>query len=434
MEIEPGTYPTCVVEKAGFRGWQAIYLRNGLVNLAAVPDIGGRVMAFDLGPYPFFFVDPNLAGRLFTPEENQGDGSLAAWKNYGGDKTWPAPQGWDTAEQWHGPPDPVLDTGRYTVVELLAQETGATLCMVSPPDARTGLQISRRVGLLPASSRVNLELTFTNISDRVVRWSIWDVIQFRAERTLPSGKLAPEPGCSISAPLNPDSRFRQGYNVMFGQADNPQWGVDLDKRLFIARYLWEIGKVGLDSPGDWIAFSNAAAGYAFAARYPFFPRADYPDQGATVECWTVGKGKVANLDYAHSDIYLMEAEILSPLITFSPGQAYSFTIQWGACRCPGPVIESNSAGCISRALQAEAVDGYIMLSGAFGVFDLGRLELVWKDGRGEALRTEILGPADPLKMVILDGLFKPPAGAEAVVLQTLAGYDGSRRILAGQVL
>ena len=55
-------------------------------------------------------VERPLAGKLFSPEENQGDGSLGAWKNYGGAKTWPAPQGWDNDQQWHGPPDPVLDT------------------------------------------------------------------------------------------------------------------------------------------------------------------------------------------------------------------------------------------------------------------------------------------------------------------------------------
>ena len=38
----------CVVERGLFRGWDAVYLRNGLVTLAAVPDIGGRIMAYDL--------------------------------------------------------------------------------------------------------------------------------------------------------------------------------------------------------------------------------------------------------------------------------------------------------------------------------------------------------------------------------------------------
>ena len=49
----------CTVQKCDFRGWTAYRLENGLINLVAVPDIGGRIMAYDLGPYPFLFVDPD---------------------------------------------------------------------------------------------------------------------------------------------------------------------------------------------------------------------------------------------------------------------------------------------------------------------------------------------------------------------------------------
>ena len=68
-------------------------------------------MAHDLGDHPFSS-STGSAGAPFGGGKS-GDGSLAAWKNYGGDKTRPAPQGWDNDEQWHGPPDPILDTSRY---------------------------------------------------------------------------------------------------------------------------------------------------------------------------------------------------------------------------------------------------------------------------------------------------------------------------------
>jgi hypothetical protein len=316
------------IEKADFCGWQAVYLRNGLVTLVAIPDIGGRLMAYDLGPYPYLFVDRSLAGRLFTSEENAGDGSLAAWKNYGGDKTWPSPQGWDRDDQWSGPPDPVLDSGRYRVEKLETGEAGASITMVSPPDERTGLQITRKATLQAGSTRVILDLTFTNISNRSVRWGIWDVAQLRAERMLPDGNLAPETNCAVTVPLNPHSRFERGFNVMFGQESNAQWSTDLEQGLFMGRYQWEIGKVGIDSKAGWVAFSNMTSGYAFAERFVVFPGQDYPDGGATVECWTVGKGRVANLDYEHSDIYLMETEILSPFYSFAPGENRSFRIEW----------------------------------------------------------------------------------------------------------
>ena len=81
-------------------------------------------MAYDLGDYSYLFVDPELAGKLFTAAENQGHGELADWKNYGGAKTWPAPQGWDGHDQWPGPPDAILDTGRYHWRNWPAPEPG----------------------------------------------------------------------------------------------------------------------------------------------------------------------------------------------------------------------------------------------------------------------------------------------------------------------
>ena len=43
----------CRAERTTFHGWQAVTLGNGLVEAVAVPDIGGRMMAYDLGPYPY---------------------------------------------------------------------------------------------------------------------------------------------------------------------------------------------------------------------------------------------------------------------------------------------------------------------------------------------------------------------------------------------
>lgn len=427
----PDTLAACSLEQADFRGWQAVYLRNGLVSLAAVPDIGGRIMAYDLQDYPYLYVDRQLAGKLFSPEENLGDGTLAAWKNYGGDKTWPAPQGWENDDQWHGPPDPLLDSGRYTLKTKTAQPEFACLEMVSPPDPRSGVQISRKLTLRQGSTRLSLDLKFTNISERQVRWSIWDVVQLQAERELPDGTLAHEPQCVISAPLNPHSRFPKGYQVLFGAEDNSQWTTDPQSGLFVAPYRWEIGKVAIDSPGDWIAFSNNASGHAFIARYTFFPGQEYPDFGATVECWTVGKGQVANLNYENSAIYLMEAEILSPFYDFQPGEARTFSIEWGACRCPGPILEVIEAGCSAEPLSAApAGDQRLHFKGVFGTFEPGELSLVWIDAAGQPIETLSLGNVSPFTPIRLDDAYQRPSQAMACELRVTARVDQRPRRLA----
>lgn len=417
------------VEKTDFRGWNAVCLRNELVTLVAVPDIGGRIMAYDLGEYPYFFIDPQLAGSLFTSTENLGDGSLAAWKNYGGDKTWPGPQGWQNESQWHGPPDPVLDTGRYSLLTMGSDGHRGQVVMVSPPDPRTGVQITRQASLHPGSTRVTLELTFKNISERPIRWSIWDVVQLRAERILPDGSRSYEPDCWLSALINPDSRFERGFNVMFGAQDNPQWAVDDDQGLFIARYQWEIGKVGVDSPGNWIAFSNSAAGYAFTESYQYFPEAEYPDDGVSLECWTVGRGAVANLDYEKSGIYLMETEILSPSYSFQPGESRKFTIEWGVCACPGLVLDVTGAGCVGKRLTLTEAGGFQHLVGEFGVFEPGELILLWEDGADRLICKDSLGRVTPLEAVHLDMQISLPGGAKKIILQVIADVDGITREL-----
>ena len=421
----------CRIEQREFRGWQAAYLKNDLITLVAVPDIGGRIMAYDLGPYPYLYIDRNLAGKLFSAEENQGDGSLAAWKNYGGDKTWPSPQGWDNAEQWPGPPDAILDTGRYKLDTLRGDDTSATIKMISPAGSSTSVQITRQATIHANSSRVMLDLSFRNISDRKVRWSIWDVVQLNAERVLPDGQLAPETGCVVTAPLNPHSRFDQGYIVIFGDPANPQWEAVKDAGLFVGKYQWEIGKVGLDSRSGWAAFTNTTAHQAFVARYTAVPDQEYPDNGAGVEFWTVGRGQVANLDYEHSDIYLMELEILSPFQFIEPQQAASFRIEWGTCRCPGPIVDVTEGGCASQKLQVTRRGHYAQLSGAFGVFDCGELKLEWLDRTGSVLQPTGLGPISPLGAVLLDQIMPVPAEAAQVRLIVL---NGTRKLLASATL
>ncbi|MFN8377376.1 MAG: hypothetical protein U0452_01790 [Anaerolineae bacterium] len=409
----------CAASIGEFRGWKAALLENEYVRLAIVPDIGGRVMAYDLGDYPFLFVDPSLAGKLFSPEENQGDGSLGAWKNYGGDKTWPAPQGWDSDDQWHGPPDPILDTGRYTLDELTSSGDVARARVVSPSDARTGLQIARQFTLRSGTSRVWVDLTFRNVSSRVIRWGIWDVVQLRAERAKSDGSFEPETGCVITTPTCPHSVFPGGFSVLFGAEDNPQWQVRPDG-LFEAPYLWQIGKVALDSPAGWVAFTNQAAGAAFATSFDYQTGAAYPDGGASVEIWTVGAGQVGNLNYEHSGIYLMEAEVLSPFHTIQPGADASFTLEWGSCRCSGTVIDVAPAGVLTQRLRAEGpTDGELRLVASGGVFDAGNLRLRWLDRHGQPVEEGDLGTVSPLSPVTISLLAQTPSGAHAAEISVV---------------
>ncbi len=95
-----------------YKGWNSMCLSNGIAELNIVPQIGGRVIQYKLDDKEFFWVNPDLAGKLPTETGLTADGG---WFNYGGDKLWPAPQGWDNDQKWPGPPDAVLDGQPYAL-------------------------------------------------------------------------------------------------------------------------------------------------------------------------------------------------------------------------------------------------------------------------------------------------------------------------------
>ena len=104
----PTASPPCRVAKENYLGWTVVRLANGILELLVVPEIGGRVIQLRVGGLDLLYVNPRHAGRVYRPEENNFN---AGWKNYGGSKVWPAPQGWSSDAEWPGPPDPVLDGG-----------------------------------------------------------------------------------------------------------------------------------------------------------------------------------------------------------------------------------------------------------------------------------------------------------------------------------
>jgi len=161
--------PPCTVTKENYRGWRAIRLANGILELFVVPEIGGRVIQLRVGDLDLFYVNHRHEGRVYRPEENDLD---SGWKNYGGSKVWPAPQGWASDAEWPGPPDPVLDGGVYSCE--IVQERGETAAvrLESSPDQYTGLTFVRVIRIFRDAARVEVRHTMRNTSTRRVRWAV----------------------------------------------------------------------------------------------------------------------------------------------------------------------------------------------------------------------------------------------------------------------
>ena len=387
-----------------FQGWDALCLDNGLVTAHLVPEIGGRLLQFALGGHPFLFSNRNLDGRRFTPEEHQGDGSLLSWKNYGGDKTWPAPQGWDGAGQWPGPPDKVLDSGPYEASGAEAKGC-ASVTMRSAADARTGLRIERKLSLTAGSSRLQLDLSFENIARRLIRWSIWDIAQLDCEA---SGS-----DCWLYVPVDPEEE--RPWHILFGE-ENSQLQADFRPGLFALNYQGIVGKIGLRSPGGWLAFADQRAEQVLCMQFPYEPDAEYPDGGATVECWTEMPGVPTPVPI-DSPGHILEAEVLGPLRALLPGERTTLRIIWSAARCPGPVLAVVDAGCVHQPLLVWQAGEQLRISGTYGVFHQGRAELAWLDPAGATLATLDLKAVSPLAMLQVERHVTAPDDARSLRLQ-----------------
>ena len=420
-----GVGSPCEIVRTDLHGWSAIVLRNELVSVTAVPLIGGRVMSFKLGAREYLFTNPALAGRTFTAAEHRGDGSLASWKNYGGEKTWPAPQGWGGPNEWPGPPDPILDSGPYQAMPSLCDQT-ASLTMSSPSDPATGLRIHRHLVVQPGVSRVVIEQTLENVKDHPVSWAPWDVLQLDCGRLSPDGGREPDDACWLYIPFDSHARDVRPYRVMFGQ-DHPQWQQVLSPGLLGVQYRGIVGKIGLVNTAGWVAFASQTDGYVLCARFAVDPNAEYPDDGSTVECWT--ESPVAKtppgLTYQSAG-YVMEAEVLGPLRTLQPGQRNSLTVEWCLARCDGPIVGVNRAGCIHVPLRIMADGGRARVNGQFGCFDIGEVEFVWLDADQNELERHTVQPASPISMLTLDSVYRIPDRAVRGRVEIRRVYDNDR--------
>jgi len=382
--------------KIPYQGWDGIRLVNGLATVVVVPDIGGRVMEYKLGAHPFLWVNPAETGRIY-PAPQAAD--QRQWHNFGGYKVWPAPQ-----SKWGGPPDPLkseLDGGVWHSEVKASSAQVAEVLLTSPDDrAVTGLQMERLVRLFTGGSHVQMVETFCNVTDKPIEWSIWDVTQ------VPGSLDATEAfsrEARVYLPLNPQSKSRDGYWPLMDKPTD-QWEVLPQEGLLRVTYQRQVGKIGADSVGGWIAYADEKHGVVLVKRFEAGKLENYPDDGASVEVFT-----------SDTDPY-MEVEVLSPVKRIEPRGRFSATVDWYAATMPGPVLATSEVGAVSRPLAVETKDGQTTVTGTFGVFAEGKARLVALNPAAKALGTLLETDVTPMKALELSQTVTLPAGTAELAL------------------
>lgn len=409
-----------------YQGWATLGLSNGLIELQLLPEIGGRIIQFKLAGTEFLWANGQLGGRLPLSSGLAADGT---WFNCGGDKLWPAPQGWDNDQQWPGPPDAVLDGQPYVVEKLPSQAGVIAVRLTSREDLRSGIQFLRVIRVFEGSTRVSFDATMKNVDQKPRSWGIWAHTQLKAARADGAG-----PNLLLQAwcPLNPNSRFAKGYSVTFGAPANPAFQPEAKRGLMRVQYQYRVGKIGLDSDAGWVATVNGENGTVFVQRFRFEPGKAYPD-GASVEFWLNGAGQIHAYNKemvmstnAAENPYVLESEILSPLAQLRPGQSYTWHYDWYAASVGGnfPISHCSDLGVVSAPLRVETASGQLRLKGRFGVFVPGCVRAEFRDGTGRTLaKADLPQKASPLEALVLDQEVQAPRGATVIKL-LLVGSNG----------
>jgi hypothetical protein len=269
-----------------FHEWKDAWrIANNTVEVIYVPQVG-RIMRYALiGARNMLWLNSKLAGKdadLTNPD----------WQNFGGDKLWTAPQ-----SAWGWPPDPMMDRGPSTVTT-----SGNHLVITGSPCPRSGIQFRREIVLEPTGPKVTIINTMTNISDKPVQWSVWEVAQ------------TGDPD-QVSLPLDPGGKFANGYTVLGDTSADPAMLSTAGDRLTVKRNTTKSFKCGTSAKTGPLIASEESLDFIVSA--DFSGTGDFPDGGCAEEIYT-------NPD----PLKYVELELLGPVVTLQPHESVSMTTHW----------------------------------------------------------------------------------------------------------
>lgn len=291
--------------------------------LTFLPQFGGRLISIQSAGQEFLWrnarlLDGTLRACLPLTSWRRTGRSLSEWENPGGSKTWPAPQGWQSADQWAGPPDPVLDSGSWAF-HASSHGDVAIVTMSSPVDPRTNLRVVREFTVPPVGHSFSQRTSFTNVGAAPVRWSIWEVCQVPLgdER---SGDAAAYVDVSSAAP---HAHVDLGSYV---GSISPTSVTDDILRVALSQV---VAKRGFPSSTGHLLY-RSATGKSIAMSSDVVAGADYPDGGCPAEIWMQypsGAPIDALAGFEPVDSYA-ELELLSPLHEIAPEATVSSALAW----------------------------------------------------------------------------------------------------------
>lgn len=368
-------------------GWTSIVQTNGIITLATVPDIGARIMQYDLDDHEFFYVNPAEIGKTYIP-------SQGGFHGFGGYVVWPGPQN----SRWGWPPPPVLDYGAYEseIVQNTVDSTSVSVSSEIEQWQAPGLRFERTMTVYKGTSRVRVDQSMINEASEEQSWSIWDVTQTVAN--------SPRDDFWVYFPINPNSEHGEDGVYFRDNLNSTAWQGEVAPGIYGVVFRPEGKKLFADPHKGWIGYTDEGESKAYIKTFKIFEGEIYPGDN--------GGGRV--------QVYLgtsnFEVEVASPIADLAAnGGRYSFRQDWYVTTMNGPILDVNKAGAIEKRLNQSTQTKNII--GTFGVFHIGTAKLVTKDTSGAILTEGTTHNITPLeKLEINESLELPVEMASIEIL------------------
>ncbi|HVK58690.1 MAG TPA: hypothetical protein VM735_07920 [Candidatus Kapabacteria bacterium] len=271
------------IKKMPYHNWsEAFTIGNGSSEVVVVAAIG-RVMQFRWagetdGP---FWENPRLHGK--AP-----DSQSLEWINFGGDKSWPAPQGdWEKSTGRGWPPPAAFDA-----VAVSAKVESESLILQSPVDQHYGIEVERRIRLHKTEAELEIETIYHKKQGDPVRVAVWTITQLKDPEL-------------VVMPLPAKSIFPLGYNK---QSEALPLDLKVENNRITCRRSPKLStKIGSDA-GQLIWVGPKTICEIYAPR----EEGEFPDNNSSAEIYT----NPDPLDY-------VELELLGPLKMLKQGDKLS---------------------------------------------------------------------------------------------------------------
>lgn len=184
------------IERISYHGWpDCLLLSNGVVEVIVVPAIG-RVMQFRFAGEKegAFWENRELDGQIPGL-----DAATDQWLNFGGDKSWPAPQSdWETHIGRAWPPPTTFDSRPYQAVV-----SNEHVALASDLDPHYGVRLVRQLRLVGRCPQLEITTQFRKEQGAAVKIGDWVVTQL------------PEPE-RVFVLLPENTEFANGYQQQRG--------------------------------------------------------------------------------------------------------------------------------------------------------------------------------------------------------------------------